>query len=78
MSYWQAQGRPDNAYEPDAPWNRSETVGELIVCEECGGEVHDPKEYAGNWCDKCLVINAKKCGDWDDESLAARERLNRN
>ena len=38
MSYWQGQGRPDNAYEADAPWNRDETVGEVIVCEECGIE----------------------------------------
>lgn len=78
MSYYIHQGSRNDRDEnyPGNPFDRDETPGAAIVCEECGGEVHDPKEYAGNWCDRCLVQNAKKCGDWDDESLAARERLN--
>lgn len=43
------------------------------VCDWC---LCCPVESSGDVCDRCLVENAEKCGDWDAESIAAKERLN--
>ena len=38
----------------------------------CGRRVLDE----GQVCDHCLVANALRCGDWDEEEVAAFQRLN--
>lgn len=45
------------------------------VCDWC---LCCPVESSGDVCDRCLVENAEKCGDWDEESIAAKERLNKH
>lgn len=83
MSYWQAQGPPDDwdQNHPFAPWNAVDAEEEPSLCEGCEAEV--PEEHAeasrkwtgGVWCDTCLVDNCNSCGDWDEPSIAAAERL---
>lgn len=43
------------------------------LCDWC---LARPVESSGEVCDRCLVENAENCGDWDEESIAAKERLN--
>ena len=59
--------------DPLAPWNQPEHYeGIPHRCDwDCGTEVDE----IGQVCDACLVDNAETCGDWDEESLAAKQRL---
>lgn len=51
------------------------------ICEGCGHEVPSSSaeasyKWTGDvWCDTCMVANAETCGDWDEPSIAAAERL---
>lgn len=80
MTYYIHQGSRNDRDEnyPGNPFDRDETVSELILCDDCGDPVFDQEQARQCWngCDRCLVENAKACGDWDEEALAAQQRLN--
>jgi hypothetical protein len=61
-------------HDPRAPWTQPDLYGtNPHRCDwECGNEVDEQEQV----CDACLVDNAKACGDWDEESLAAQQRIN--
>lgn len=44
---------------------------EPIYFCDCGSEVGAD----GEMCDRCIVENAEGCGDWDEESIKAKQRL---
>lgn len=67
--------RPDNWDDnhPFAPWRDT-----VIDIHHCGWGCGEIVEQQGQPCDKCLVDNATRCGDWDEESLEAQKRLQKN
>jgi len=74
MSYYTPTCRPLEA----PPEYRCDTCGSYDcdcqderLCDNCG-TVNDNGE---DWCDRCIVVNAQACGDWDGDSIAAHRRL---
>lgn len=71
LSIYSPYAANDADVYPERFFDRYEDAGEDFCEMECGAIV----AKHGQSCDTCLVANAEACGDWDEESLAAAERI---
>lgn len=65
---------PASAIGVPAPWDEQDLDMDLHPCD---GGCKRLVENLGDWCDHCTVANAEACGDWSEEAMEAKERIDK-
>jgi hypothetical protein len=66
---------PASAWGFKTPLDLSDEMPYENVPHYCDWNCNTEVEHEGYVCDACLVDNAETCGDWDEESIKAAERM---
>jgi hypothetical protein len=66
---------PASAWGFNTPLDLSDEMPYENVPHFCEWNCNTEVKHDGDVCDACLVDNAEACGDWDEESIKAAERM---
>jgi hypothetical protein len=66
---------PASAWGFKTPLDLSDEMPYEGMPHFCDWNCNTEVKHDGDVCDACLVDNAEACGDWDEESIAAAERM---